>query len=51
MQANAPIRSRPPDRSVRVEARTADRQISEKDPASHTPSQTDHPRLDPHIEP
>src|SRR5690606_20301422 len=43
MQANAPMRSRPPDRSVRVEGPAHGRQISKRAPllrASHTRGQT-----------
>ena len=51
MQGNAPMRSRSPDRSVRVEAPTESRQISDRAPqgASHTQSQTLGQSLDPYI--
>jgi hypothetical protein len=53
MQANAPIRSRPPDRSVRVEAPahrpTDQQQGTTTERASHTLGQADRQRLDPLI--
>jgi hypothetical protein len=51
MQGNAPMRSRSPNRPVRVEAPAENRLISDKAPqrASHTQGQTLGQSLDPHI--
>lgn len=52
MQGNAPMRSRLPDRPVRVEGPAENRLISAKAPkteASHTQGQTLGQSLDPHI--